>query len=214
MLYIMGVNQPRLTIGSQPLISQGEGNPMIDNARHVPGSTRSCGSAFSRSAAPFRRFQTVPKKSVQNPYRSDHFRECEFSIASASTTCNFTALKCTDFPCSGAFPLPRGEGQGEGQTSILFASRRSTLASRHLPRVTASLRHRVSNSRLRRGKSITNTVQNGTKRDDLQILRKPTTSYQPLTTTPRSVVPFCNQTFDPCSRRGHESLEKTYYDAF
>jgi hypothetical protein len=58
--------------------------------------------------------------SPQNPYKtrtkSDQKRICEFSSASAAVTCNFNALKCTDFPGARRSPLPRGEGQGEGQT--------------------------------------------------------------------------------------------------
>ncbi len=38
-----------------------------------------------------------PQKSVQNPYKSDHFREYQFSNHSAAGTCNFSALKRTDF---------------------------------------------------------------------------------------------------------------------
>jgi len=36
-------------------------------------------------------------KSVQNPYKSDHFRKCEFFTPVIPTTYNFNALKCTDF---------------------------------------------------------------------------------------------------------------------
>ena len=46
----------------------------------------------------------LPRKSVQNPYKSDHFRERDFSTAVRSTTCNVTALKCTD---SSDAALPR-----------------------------------------------------------------------------------------------------------
>src|SRR5687768_15347789 len=129
MLYIGGVNQPKLTTGRQPVTSRGKGNPMKANARQEPGSTPSRRTALSRSAPPPRRFQIVPENSVQNPYKSDHFRECEFSNASATTTYNFTALKCTDFLSRDRSPLPRAVetqslaahgaslGQGEGQTS-------------------------------------------------------------------------------------------------
>ena len=72
---------------------------MMDNDRHEPGSTR-CGLALSGSATYARRFQAVPEKSVQNPYKYDHLREREFGITSASTTYNVSALKCTDFLAS------------------------------------------------------------------------------------------------------------------
>jgi len=35
--------------------------------------------------------------SIQNPYKSDHFNESQFSSYCAKATYNFTALKCTDF---------------------------------------------------------------------------------------------------------------------
>jgi hypothetical protein len=71
---------------------------MKDNTRHVPGSTRSSPTPLSLNAISVRRLQTLPEKSVQNPYKSDHFRECDFFNHSVSTTYNFNALKCTDFP--------------------------------------------------------------------------------------------------------------------
>lgn len=70
---------------------------MIHNTRHVPGSIRSCGFAFSLNATLARRLKTVREKSVQNPYKSDHVCECEFFNASTSTTYSLTALKWTDF---------------------------------------------------------------------------------------------------------------------
>jgi hypothetical protein len=45
------------------------------------------------------------QKSVQNPYKSDHFREREFFTLVTSTTYNFTALKCTDFPHHSSFAI-------------------------------------------------------------------------------------------------------------
>ena len=45
----------------------------------------------------FLRDSVPSQKSVQNPYKSDHFRECEFFSCSASIVCNFNAVKCTDF---------------------------------------------------------------------------------------------------------------------
>jgi len=98
MLYISGVNQPKLTTGRQPVTSRGKGNPMKANARQEPGSTPSRRTGLSRSAPPPRRFQIIPETSVQNLYKSEHFRECEFFNGSATTTYNFTAIKCTDFP--------------------------------------------------------------------------------------------------------------------
>lgn len=42
----------------------------------------------------------ISQKSVQNPSKSDHFRECESFSFSATTTYNLNALKCTDPPAS------------------------------------------------------------------------------------------------------------------
>jgi hypothetical protein len=50
------------------------------------GSRRRCAFGFT----PFR-------KSVQNPYKSDRFREHQFSTSVKSTTYKFNALKCADF---------------------------------------------------------------------------------------------------------------------
>jgi hypothetical protein len=39
-----------------------------------------------------------PYKIRTNPYKSDHFRKAQFFNPCKSTTYNFNALKCTDFP--------------------------------------------------------------------------------------------------------------------
>src|SRR5688572_16972436 len=116
---------------------------MKDNARHVPGSTWSCRTPLSRSAAPLWRFRGVPKKSVQNPYKSDHFREYEFFIASVLTTYDFNALKCTDFRAVGASRLPRGEGQSDGQ-----------IGSLSLPRISSGSRPSSLDSRRRSWRAL------------------------------------------------------------
>ena len=184
---------------------------MTANTRHVPGSIRSRRSVLSRSTIPFRRFQTFPEKSVQNPYKSDHFRKCEFFTPCASITYNFNALKCTDFPAAGAslrrrphfggacstdpgtfrFLLPRGEGQDEGQTG------------NGLPFVIAH-----------RGKEFYNTVHNWRTR---RFVTDPITLYQPLTRTRIGVrrfsrpfvayVPSASSVFTPpCVFCGHSSF--------
>jgi len=56
--------------------------------------------AFLSSWLPYK---SGSSKSVQNPYKSDHFRECEFFTPVISVTYNFNALKCTDF-CSRRRP--------------------------------------------------------------------------------------------------------------
>ena len=122
---------------------------MKDNTHHMPSSTRSCRTPLPRSTAPGRRVQSllgkIRTKSVQiRPFSQSAI----FSSDYLPTTYNFTALKCTDFrvtrralppPHTGLdvethdlpiarggrslFPLPRGEGKGEGQISTaLFPS--------------------------------------------------------------------------------------------
>jgi hypothetical protein len=97
MLYISYVNHPTLTTGRQPLESQGKGNPMKDNARHVPSSTRSCRTPLSRSATPTRRFPAVPEKCVRYAYKMRPNFKTQISIHSPSTVYNFEPLKCTHF---------------------------------------------------------------------------------------------------------------------
>jgi len=128
MLYIQGVNQPKLTTGRQPVTSLGKGNPMKDHARHVPGSTPSRRTALSRSV-PFFLGSLLSPVCPKNPYKTRTnptiFSKCKFFNYYPSTTYNFNALKCTDFLATARFPLPRGEGQGEGQTgSWLWRARR------------------------------------------------------------------------------------------
>ena len=96
-LYIMS-NQPVLPNGRPPLPSQAKGNPMKAHARHVPSSIRNRRTALSQSATPVGHFSGRPEKSVQNPYKSDHFREYEFLSYLPSTTYNFNALSVRIFP--------------------------------------------------------------------------------------------------------------------
>jgi hypothetical protein len=70
---------------------------MKANTREEQGSTRSCPSAFTRFRNALSTRPSALEKSVQNPYKSDHFRKVQFSSVSAPATYNFTALKCTDF---------------------------------------------------------------------------------------------------------------------
>src|SRR4030095_17093301 len=48
------------------------------------------------------------KKSVQNPYKSDHFRECEFSTLVTPITYSLNALKRTGFPAAPRPPSSLG----------------------------------------------------------------------------------------------------------
>src|SRR5688572_21992986 len=86
MLYISGVNQPALTTGRPASDSQGKGNPMKANARHVPGSTRSCRTPLSRSANSTRRFEIAPEKSVHYAPKMRPNFKTQILIYSLSTT--------------------------------------------------------------------------------------------------------------------------------
>jgi hypothetical protein len=105
---------------------------MKDHARHVPGSTRSCRTALSRSAI-LPRLTLVPRKStykIQTTCRQN--RECDFTSDSARIAYNFNTLK--RLHSAARFPLPRAAetkslaahgtslGQGEGQTGSLWCS--------------------------------------------------------------------------------------------
>jgi hypothetical protein len=142
-------NQPWLTLAIQPLASRAKGNPMKANARHVPSSTPSRGTSLSERATPARRIPNPSEKSVQNPYKSDRFHKAQFVNYWRSTTYAFNGLKCTDFPAVERFPLPREEGQGDGQTGSSFSvsPRLSICPSADLPfRAFASLRLCVQSS--------------------------------------------------------------------
>jgi hypothetical protein len=82
--------------------SRAKGNPMKDNARHVPGSTRSCRTPLSRSATPARRFQPVAAKcdhyaTIMRP----NFKTQILNIY-ASVTYNFDPQKRSHFPARRA----------------------------------------------------------------------------------------------------------------
>jgi hypothetical protein len=87
----------------------------VPNLRSAPGPDPS--GLLPSSFPGFFRDTSLPPKSVQNPYKSDRFHKLQFFNACRSTTYNFNTLKCTDFGAVPQLsPLPRGEGQGEGQT--------------------------------------------------------------------------------------------------
>jgi hypothetical protein len=71
---------------------------MMDNARHVPGSTRSCTPVLSQSATHARRFQALSENADKMRKKRRQNRECDFFNTSRSTTYNFIALKCPHFP--------------------------------------------------------------------------------------------------------------------
>ena len=70
---------------------------MTDHARHVPGSTGSCGTPLSRSATFPRHFQNLWKSTCKTQTKLRQNRKCDFFNAYGSTTYNFNAVKCLNF---------------------------------------------------------------------------------------------------------------------
>ena len=137
---------------------------MMDNARPVPSSTTSRGTPLSQPFPAFLASLATSRKSVQNPYKSDHFLDMRFFIRSTSTTCNFNALKCTDFPWRNASPLHRGGGQ----TGLLGCVRSE------------------------RGTSLEILYKSGRSRTISNSVRIPATPYQALTSTAVLIVRIRN----------------------
>jgi len=166
---------------------------MTDNARHVPGSTRSCGGIASISFPFFLGSLLIPL-GPENPSKtspkSDRFRECEFFNCSASTAYNFTPIKRSDF-CR-AVSLLTVDNQSLGDES--HNPRLKRPADCYSFSLGEKVRMREKPVRLygplKHDNLLSNTVQNGTKRDDIRFSQQTATSYQRLASTPRSVVPF------------------------
>ncbi len=148
-----------------PVATSEEGNPVEANSSHVPSSTRSCDAAFSRPDTCLRHSQALSEKSVQNPYKSDHFHEVQSFSYSAPTVYNFNTLKGTDSAGHRTSPLPPEEGQSEGQTRSLlpFTFQKLPFSLGDKARMRDKLIRPIGSPT---DKELTNTVQNETKRDD------------------------------------------------
>ena len=165
---------------------------MEANARHDPGSTPSCRTPLSRSATLTQRFQAVPKKSVQNPYKSDQFRKVKSFNDSESTTCSFNTLKCTDFP-DVVFSFGTGRGRQSLATEFQDVRLKGPVdSSPFSPGEKVRMRDKPQWP-FRSGPAVdkrVTTVQIRTFPDDLRILKETTAQHQRLTTTLHSVVRF------------------------
>ena len=75
---------------------------MKDNARHLPGSTRSCRPVLPRSPASIGACGSLPKNRSKISPKSVYFRICEFLNHSALTTYNLHTSKRSDFPAPPA----------------------------------------------------------------------------------------------------------------
>jgi len=170
--------------------SRGKGNPMTDHARQVPGSTRSRRPALSRSATPARRFHTIPEKCDHYATKMLPNFKTQILINLLATTYNFEPQKWSHFPATERFPLPWGEGQGEGQTGSSFSG-----GSGHHPfslGEKVGMRDRPVHSGLWRPAAtyFTYTVQNRRNRRVRRFSTDPTTLYQVLTHTKIGVRRF------------------------
>ena len=168
------------------MTSRAKGNPMMANTRQVPGSPRSCRTPLSRSFPFFLGSLASPvpsEKSVQNPYKSDHFRICHFFSHCALTTYNFNALKCTDFPGDLNHARNLNLNPGCFSTSPVLASPQSpTFSLSHsLPATYVPLRAFPSSFLFARGNLIENTVHIRTNPYDFEISSDATALYQRLT---------------------------------
>jgi hypothetical protein len=95
---------------------------MKANIRHVQGSTRSRRTTLPRSAISARRFSIAAKSTYKMRTKCIQKCTCKFVNCSPTETYNFEALKRMHFAAAEQFPLPGGEGQGEGQTGSPWCS--------------------------------------------------------------------------------------------
>jgi len=97
-----------------------------------------------------------------------------------ATTYNFEPQKWSHFPATERFPLPWGEGQGEGQTGSSFSGG----SSHHpfSPGEKVRMRDRLvpRSWLLNPGNKLENTVQNRQNRRARRFFTDSTTLYQPL----------------------------------
>ena len=163
---------------------------MTDNTRHLPGSTQSRRTPLS----PFLLHSSLSTLHLRNRSKTSpksvRLGICEFFTYSAPTSYNFDTQKRSDFPVRLASlavdnqsPDTESHGSRPGKPVACHPfSLREKVRMRDKP-VIAFRSHPAD-------KKFINTVQNETKRDELHILKKWTTPYQRLTTTPFPVVPF------------------------
>jgi hypothetical protein len=150
---------------------------MKETARPVPASTRSCGTALSRSATRARRFQTLPENADKMRTKCIQNRKFDFSSHSESTTYNFNALKCPHFHPS----LNLNPDLNLDLDRTVFSSRRSTLDSRHLPPVSAPRRLFVNPASLAMENQLSTlykTRQNGTNSNFLKTRSRRTNNLR------------------------------------
>ncbi len=162
---------------------------MKDNARHVPGSIRSFRAVMFQSVTSARRFQSLWKSTYKTQTKCIQNRKCDFFNYSTSTTYNFNAVKCLNFP--GLRVLTVG-------TQSLAAESHDVRFKMPIDCYPFSLREKAR----MRDKLVTlfgdangahtplYTVQNETKRDAFKSVSEPITLYQRLTTTLFHDVPF------------------------
>ena len=125
---------------------------MKDNARHVPGSSRSCRTPLSRSATPTWRFEAAAKSTYKIQTKCIQNRQGEFLIHSASVTYNFNRVKCLHFPAPrSALAIEKPTAVAETASSLALGAAETKSLGRcndpKLVRVRGRLVLRVQRSR-------------------------------------------------------------------
>jgi hypothetical protein len=145
---------------------------MKANARHVPGSTRSCRASLSKSTTPNRRFQNLGKSTYKTQTKCRQKCKCDFVKRSTSITYNFNAVTCLNF--LALLPILEVDIQALGTESqdarlgspvacYPFSLGEKVRMRDKLVTPGADRRPRIK---------FSTTVQNETKRDDLEFQHK------------------------------------------
>jgi hypothetical protein len=181
---------------------------MKGNARHVPGSNRNCRTALSLSATPTRRSQALPGKCVHYAYKMRPNFKTQILICSTPMTYVFNPQKCTHFsvhPTPTHDPNPASRDPAaethNHRMPLMVESRPFSLGEKVRMRdklVISAVGNllpsyctiKVPERRSCPFVSIRGCDQNGKFRDEFPFCPVSTTSYQRLTTTPSSPVPF------------------------
>ena len=145
---------------------------MKANARHVPGSTRSCRAALSRFTTPTWRFQNLDKSTYKTQTKCTQKRKCDFFNRFLSTTYNFNAVTCLN--SLTAHPILAIDNQTLGTESHDARLGSSVKCYPFSLGEKVRMRDKPVHSLRRppRANELSATVHNGTKRDEFHIFTK------------------------------------------
>jgi hypothetical protein len=158
--------------------------------RHVPGSSRSCGTPLSRSTDRPRRFHNFGKSTYKTQTKCRQNHKYDFLNYSASTTYNFTVLTCLNF--TGTLRALTVDSQSLGTESRHARLGKPVECYPFSPGEKVRMRDRLATvcSQPHDDSKLYYTVQNGTKWDAFESVPGSITLYQQLTTTLFNYVPF------------------------